>query len=324
MKAIVNIGPNRLALQEAPIPEPRRGQVRIRTAACGICATDLAMIAGWERTGFPSIPGHEWAGFIDAVGEGVSADLVGRKCVGENVLSDGGEVGFEHPGGYAEYFLTEAANLHLLPDDFPVVPATLIEPLAVAIRGVRRLETPPRDPVLILGDGPLGLLVLLVVLHEGSRSVTIVGGREGRLRLARESGAAQVFDHRRLGPPLGPHLLQASRQRYRTIIEASGSLSAARAALHVAEHDARIVILGDYGDVRADFLWNDVLHKELRIIGSNTGAGAWSEAVRLAVDRKLPIERLVSHVLPAKRFGEGFRILREAEESVIKVILTWM
>src|SRR5512133_2714339 len=96
MKAIVNTAPGRLELCQWPAPQPQAGQVRIRTAACGICATDLQMIAGWKRTGFPSIPGHEWSGVVDAAGPDVDPAILGRACVADNVLSDGGEVGFEH------------------------------------------------------------------------------------------------------------------------------------------------------------------------------------------------------------------------------------
>jgi len=81
MHAIVNTGPGKLEWQTLPTPEPAAGQVRIRTAACGICATDLQMIAGWERTKFPSIPGHEWSGVVDAIGSGVDVSLVGKPCV---------------------------------------------------------------------------------------------------------------------------------------------------------------------------------------------------------------------------------------------------
>src|ERR1039458_955422 len=100
MNAIVNTGPGCLEWKVWPTPEPGPGQLRVRTAACGICATDLEMVAGWTRTGFPSIPGHEWAGVVDTVGRGVDGALAGKPCVAENVLTDGGEVGFEHPGGY--------------------------------------------------------------------------------------------------------------------------------------------------------------------------------------------------------------------------------
>jgi len=140
MKAIVNTAADCLEMLDYPLPGPGPGEVRIKTFSCGICATDLAMIAGWDRTGFPAIPGHEWSGTVDALGEGVDGSLRGRRCVAENVLSDGGEVGFEHPGGYGEYFLTEASKVRVLPDDFPLVSAVLIEPLAVSVRGMRRLR----------------------------------------------------------------------------------------------------------------------------------------------------------------------------------------
>ena len=120
MKAIVNTGPGRLEWLDRPTPPPGNGQVRIRVCACAVCATDLAMIAGWERTGFPAVPGHEWSGVVDAVGPGADGALAGRACVAENVQADGGEVGFEHPGGYGQYLLTDAANVHPLPGDFPL------------------------------------------------------------------------------------------------------------------------------------------------------------------------------------------------------------
>ena len=189
MKAIVNVGPGCVDWKDWPLPEPGPGQARIRTAACSICATDLDMIAGWSRTGFPAIPGHEWSGVVDAVGPAVDAALVGQRCVAENVLSDGGEVGFEHPGGYGEYLLTEAANLHPLPQDFSLSTATLVEPLAVCVRALRRLRLQDCRSALIFGDGPIGLLMLLLLKTTGLDRIVLVGGRSAQLRLgARSSG----------------------------------------------------------------------------------------------------------------------------------------
>src|SRR4051812_1521803 len=109
MKALVYAAPGALELREVPTPTPGRGQVRIRTAACGICATDLEMIAGAPRVRRPAILGHEWAGVVDAVGAGVDPALVDSAAVAENVVVGGGEIGFEHPGGYGEFLLTDAA-----------------------------------------------------------------------------------------------------------------------------------------------------------------------------------------------------------------------
>ncbi len=323
MKAIVNTAPNQLELQELPLPQPGPGQVRIRSGACGICATDILMIAGWDRTPFPSIPGHEWAGQVDALGPGVAAELAGRRCVAENVLADGKEVGFEYPGGYGEYFLTEAANLYLLPDDFPFAVAALMEPLAVSVRALKKLRLADAHRALVIGDGPIGLLMLMLLRRAGVAEVTVAGGRAPRLAIAREAGASQVLNYHTLSGDLADSLLQAAGPAFPLVVEASGSPSAMQASLRLAQNCGQIMVLGDYGTGRADFAWNHLLHHELEIIGSNASAGAWPEAVRLAVEGTLPLERLVTQRLPAARFAEGVELTRARRAEVVKVVLEW-
>jgi 2-desacetyl-2-hydroxyethyl bacteriochlorophyllide A dehydrogenase len=323
VKAIVNTGANRLEMRELSLPQPGPGEVRIRTGACGICATDLQMIAGWERTGFPAIPGHEWAGMVDAVGEGLEASLIGCKCVAENVLSDGGEVGFEHPGGYAEYLLTEAANVRVLPRDYPLNTATLIEPLAVCVRAMRRLRSDVVDPVLLLGDGTIGLLMGLLLLRGGLKRIVVVGGRDSRLKVATDFGANQILNYHAFTGDLAVAIRREAGENFPTIVEATGSISAMNAALELVASCGRILLLGDYDAARADFPWNHLLHREMELIGSNASAGAWPEAVRLAVQGDLPLDRLITHRLPSERFREGIELMRSRSGEVIKVVLEW-
>jgi len=315
MKAIVNTGPNQLEWRELPRPEPGAGQVRIRTGACGICATDLEMIAGWPRTGFPAIPGHEWSGTVDAIGPGADRSLVGRRCVAENVWSAGGEVGFEHPGGYAEYLLTEVKNVRVLPEGFLFAAAAMIEPLAVSVRGMNRLGRFEVDrPVLIFGDGPIGLVMAMLMSRAGARDITLVGGREHRLKLAREFGAPNTINYHREAPTM---------KGISTVIEASGSAKAYVTIFKVIAPRAKILVLSDYGAARADFPWNTILHGELELIGSNASGGAWDEAVRLAVENKLPLDRLVSHRVPAAEFSRGMAIMKDREANAVKVVMEW-
>lgn len=327
MKAIVNTGPGTLDWLEWPDAACGPGQVRIRVQACGVCATDLEMIRGWDRTGFPSIPGHEWSGVVDQVGDGVDPGLIGRLCVAENVLADGGEVGFEHPGGYAECLVTEAANAQPLPEGFDPGAAALIEPLAVCVRALRRarcMDGPmgrraePPSRCAVLGDGPIGLLMVMLLQRCGTPEITLVGGRPARLDLAREFGAAQTVNYHELqGEPA-----EALGRDWPMVVEASGSARSLEAGLLVAGVGGRVLMVGDYGDSRASFRWNRFIHGELELIGSNASAGAWPEAVRIAVDDGLPLGRLISARIPAARFADAIG-MAERDRASVKVILDW-
>jgi L-iditol 2-dehydrogenase len=322
MKALVNTSPGHLEWMDWPTPEPGPGQARIRTGACGICATDLEMIRGWQRTGFPAIPGHEWAGTVDAVGPGGNTTLVGQRCVAENVLADGGEVGFEHPGGYAEYLITDLSNVRVLPDNFPLAAAALIEPLAVCVRALTRLRLERRESAVILGDGPTGLLMLLLLKTEGVEKIILVGGRRVRLNLAQEFGATEILNYHETNGNLAGSIAAAAGAPFHNVIEATESPAAMQTSLDVAGPGGKVLMIGDHGDGRASFLWNQVLHKELELIGSNASAGAWTQAVQLAVDSRVPMERLISRRMPAAAGVEAVQLVRESRD-LVKVVLEW-
>jgi 2-desacetyl-2-hydroxyethyl bacteriochlorophyllide A dehydrogenase len=326
MNAIVNTGPGRLEWSDWPTPDPGPGQVRIRTRAVGICATDLEMIAGWERTGFPSIPGHEWSGVVDATGPGVDPSLAGTPCVAENVWADGGEVGFEHPGGYGACFVTEAARVQTLDAGTPAHVAVLIEPLAVCVRGLRRLcpgGGPAAEPILVFGDGPIGLLTTLLLASAGARDLTVIGGRDRRLALARDFGARQALNYHPYGDGLAEAIRRASGAAFATIVEATGSPRAMPASMELAAAGADILVLGDYAGGQAAFRWNQLLHKELRLIGSNASAQAWPEATRLGMALRAQLEQMVTHRFAAHDFAAAFQLVRSRDPGVIKVVLEW-
>jgi threonine dehydrogenase-like Zn-dependent dehydrogenase len=323
MRALVNTAPGKLKLLDWPMPFPGPGQVRVKTMACGICSTDLLMINGWQRTRYPAIPGHEWSGVVEAVGDGVDPFLVGRPCVAENVLKDGGEVGFEHPGGYGEYLVTDADNIYLLPPDFPVEIGALIEPMAVCLHALHRLRLENKDSALIFGDGPVGLITLLLLRYVGLHEVVVVGGYPYRLNLAKTLGADHVFDYNCLGADQTARLRQVTGKTYSTILEASGSTLALQMAMGLASHGAKILVMGDYAESQAKFLWNDLLHNEFELIGSNASAGAWPEALTIFSTGILPLDRLVTHRFPIDRFMEGIELATSLKNTCLKVLLEW-
>jgi len=322
VKATVNTAAGVVEWKDWPTPEPGPGQVRVRTACCGICATDLEMIAGWPRTGFPVVPGHEWSGVVEALGPGVDRALLGAPCVAENVLADGSEVGFEHPGGYGEYIVTEARNVRVLPAGFDLAAAALIEPLAVCVHGLKRLSLGECRSAVVIGDGPIGLLLLPLLKAARVERVCCIGGRPSRLALARGLGADCMVNYHEHGGDAAAAVRAALGCAPAGVIEASGSAKGMLTALDCAAAQARVLIIGDYGN-RQDLVdWNTVLHKELTLAGSNASAGAWDEAVRLAVGGAVPLARLVTAVMPARRCAEAVELVRTARD-VVKVVIDW-
>lgn len=315
MRALVNTGPQKLELMEQPSPEPGDGQVVVETLSCGICSTDLHMIAGWSRTGFPSIPGHEWCGRIHAVGAGVHPRLIGIRCVGHNVLADGGEVGFEHPGAYGEFFVTEASAIHPIPASIPTPVAPLAEPLAVCVRASERGRLGSASKLLIVGDGPIGLLLTHLASRYAVPSIVVLGMVPGRLAAARSLGARHAL--------ADPYSEVISAGGFDVVFEASGSPDGIRVAMEVAGSGGRVVILGYYGEARADFRWNRLLHKEITMVGSNTGNGGWKEAIRILEEGREKLARLVTNVVQIDQYTRAFELLQHRDNNTIKAVLSW-
>jgi len=321
MKAILNTARGELKMAELPDPQPGPEDVRIKTSFCGICASDLEMMDGWSRGKYPQILGHEWSGVVDTCGSAVDRSLLGVPCVAENVLKDGGEVGFEHPGGYGEYFITEADKILPLPKELDMGIAALIEPIAVAVRGLHRLR-PSQGPALILGDGPIGLLMLMLLKHKGVEDITLIGGREARLQLGVELGASRTLNYHQAGPSLTDYVASRDLGKFASIIEASRSAEVIPLASRMARNEARILLIGNYVDVRSVIDLQEFLHKEFELIGSNASAGAWPEAVRIAAEGKHPFGKIISGTFKAEDFEEAMETARHSRTSV-KTLLQW-
>lgn len=240
----------------------------------------------------------------------------------KNVLSDGGEVGFEHSGAYAEYLLTEASRLHVLPNEFFLTHAALIEPLAVCMRGLDRLRQ-FREPTIFFGDGPIGLPTLSLLQHRGIRDITLVGGRKVVLDLAQEWCVTPVVNFRQAGDNLLTTIRHSGHKHFQTLIEASGNPSAMETAWQLAGPCGKILVLGDYKLTHENFPWSQLLHREIELIGSNASAEAFPTAVRIATSVRKIIDRLITHVLPAEHFEEGIELLKTTQDSTLKVVLVW-
>ena len=328
MKQIEAYAPDSVRIAEVATPEPGPGEVRVRTAYCGICATDIEILGGTSRMSFPFVPGHEWCGVADSVGSHDDRSILGKRCVAENVVSAGGEVGFEHPGGYGEYFLTDAANIHELPDEVELDLAALIEPIAVCVRGLERLSPNSKNAILIIGDGPIGLLMTAILRYRGFDSITIVGGRTERLEVAESLGASELVNyHGKVPERIGEAILGSSeRDRFDAIIEATGSADAIHSIWNLAASNSRVLLIGDYEGVDVAPEWQTMLHREITLVPSNASEGGWVEAINFVKSNRRALSRLVTHRFDPTDISSverGLEITRNGTDGVIKAMLEW-
>ncbi|WP_299770559.1 alcohol dehydrogenase catalytic domain-containing protein [uncultured Tateyamaria sp.] len=198
-------GDKRFSVEAVETPAPSPGQVQIDVAYCGICGTDLHIYLGHmdARVGFERTIGHEMSGVVSAVGEGVDGFEPGQPIVvrpldhcGECPACDAGHqhichnlkfIGIDSDGAFQQKWNVPAHTVHVLPDDLNLAHAALIEPLAVAVHDVDRGKVQPGEDVLVIGGGPIGMLVAMAARNAGA-NVTVAEINDNRLAFAQKIG----------------------------------------------------------------------------------------------------------------------------------------
>jgi threonine dehydrogenase-like Zn-dependent dehydrogenase len=208
MRAAVATSGSSLAIESVPIPEPGRGEVRVRVSACGICGSDLNLVrGGLMRPGV--IPGHEIAGIVDAVGPGVSRVSEGeivavepfRSCGECDECRSGRDpvcrtsqlLGIQANGGLAEYLVAPEKRMFPAPADLGPEITALAEPLAVSIHGLRRGGFEKGSRLLILGAGSVGLLGLFAARAMQAGEIWVTARYPHQAELAKRLGATRVL-----------------------------------------------------------------------------------------------------------------------------------
>jgi threonine dehydrogenase-like Zn-dependent dehydrogenase len=259
MRAAVLKEPGRLAIEEIPRPDPEPGEVLLRVRDCGICGSDLHA-ATHPIAGLPpgTIMGHEFAGEVAALGAGVDGWRVGEPAVSLPYMACGtcpacraGDdlrcptfrgIGLGMlPGAYAEYVRVHPGSLLRIPDGVDFRTAALVEPLAVALHGVRLGGVGRGSPCVVMGAGPIGLTVVCWCRTLGA--VTVVSDpAEGRGRLALRLGAAAAVDPRRESP--ADRLRTVSGRDAEVVLECVGVRGTINEAIGHCCARGTVVVLG--------------------------------------------------------------------------------
>jgi len=307
MRAVIMNAPKSIETGTWQTPTPRPGEVLISVGAAGICAGDLYFFQGKNPYAvYPQICGHEIAGTITEVGEGVEGLRPGMQVVVEPFIGCGkcypcrvGKsnccanlriIGVHFPGGYADYLTAPATHVHPVPEGLSLFDATFAEPVAIGVQACRRGEI-GAEYVLILGCGPIGLALIEVARARGARVVAtdIV---ESRMEVARQLGAETLPADDKL---LAKVIEQTNGEGAPVVIEATGSAKVMEQTADLVAAGGRIVIVGLVPKgTGVTFPGLDFTRKEMTILGSRASVRCFPESLELLANGSIQYPKVAT------------------------------
>lgn len=304
MQVAVLSSPGTITIEKRDIPTPGAGQVLVRMTCVGVCGSDTHYLThgriGSFEVDYPMVLGHEGAGVIEAVGDGVDPSRVGERVSIEpgvpcrscpqclrgayNLCPD---MVFHatppYDGSLAEYIVHDAAFAHPVPDGVSDEDAALVEPFSVGLWACRRADVGPGDRVLITGSGPIGLMCVLAARARGARDITVVDINPDRLTHAARLGAHTV-DSRSSSYEGRP---------YDVLLECSGVEAVTQQGVGALDRGGRAVLVGMGGDTVALPL-SALQEREVTVTGVFRYANTWPPALCMLADGLVSFDGLVT------------------------------
>lgn len=369
MKAWVLHEINDFALEEVETPNPCEGEVLLRVRAVGICGSDIPRIYKTGTYSYPLIPGHEFAGEVVRCGKAVPEEWLGQRA-GVFPLIPCGEclpcrkqqyemcrhysyLGSRRAGGFAEYVTVPVGNLLPLPTNVTFEQAAMLEPMAVAVHAMRRVQPDSQDVVAVCGLGTIGLLLLMFLKEAGIKKILAIGNKEFQRRQALKLGIPEE-DYCDIRLQDSEKWLQekTNHNGINVFFECVGKNETVSLAVGSTAPAGRVMLVGNpYSDMLLDrdTYWK-ILRNQLTVTGSWNSSFTWGNASGKILDNVMPanavsgypdvrqqeddwhyvLKRLeekkiapgefISHSFPLEELEKGFHIMRDKSEDYVKVM----
>lgn len=347
MQAAVYRGVNDVRLETVPVPAIGAGEILIRVATCGICGTDLKKIHTGSHAA-PRIFGHETAGTVAAIGDGVETFKVGDRVMVFHHIPCGHcyycrkktfaqcpvykkvgvTAGFEPSGGgYAEYvramdWIVERGVVKL-PDDIPFEQAAFIEPLNTCLKAVLNLKLEADETVLVIGQGPIGILLASLALRSGAKILTSDLYPE-RHKIAAEFGLLHPIDASREDVVAAANAASDGRGADAVILAVGGD-ALIKVAMDAARPGGRVLLFAQTQRGSATIDPAAVCVDEKTLMGSySASVDVQDEGVRLAFEgyrNGYDLTKLVSHRFPLERAGEALAFASHPKADSMKIMI---
>ncbi|WP_320128255.1 zinc-dependent alcohol dehydrogenase family protein [uncultured Sphaerochaeta sp.] len=327
MRAVLIEKPGVISVQEAPMPVIEDDEVLIKVMSSGICGTDVHIFHGEYLGSYPIIPGHEFSGIVEKVGKLTKRIQVGdHVAVEPNIACDDCEnclenrqnfcvhwegVGVSRPGGMAEYVKAPEKAVFSI-GSLSFDEGAFCEPLSCVLHGIEQIPLKLGDRVLVLGAGPIGMLLARTAKIRGASTIVQVDKNPSRLAMAKAYAADEVFNDLEL----------LKGQVFDVVIEASGTKYLLENSLHFARSGGSVLFFGvPKNDLLIQLSPFEIFSRSLKIIGTYTSVRNSMQALRLMESHQIDVRPLINPILPLSSFSLGVQSLVEGKEGVMKVMI---
>lgn len=337
MKSIVVKKPNELVIEEREVPQPAKGEVRVKVKLAGICGSDSHIYRGHNPFAkYPRVIGHEFFGIIDEVGEGVDRSRIGERVsidpviscgccypcsVGRpNVCSSLTVLGVHRDGGFSQYTTVPSNNAYTIPDDICDEFAVMIEPFTIAANATGHLKPTTDDIALIYGAGPMGLTSVQALKGVYQvKQVIVVDRIDERLAMAQTSGADLVINNSELSLK---DELEKRNIKPTIIIDAACHPTILSEAIAIASPAARILIMGFSSDP-CQITQQGITSKELSIFSSRLNANKFPVVIEWLKKKLIDPQKLITHQFDYTQVVQAIETFEKDQKQCCKVLLTF-
>ena len=323
MKAAVYHGSGDLRVEEVPVRKLKDNEVKIQVKYCGICGTDIHIFhgdGGCCDVTPPLVPGHEFSGVVAEVGAGVKTVKVGDRVTGDpndmcgecyfckngmqHFCKNNIGIGTTVDGGFAEYVIMREKQAYKVSDELSFIEAAMAEPISCCLHGIDLCNIKAGDTVLVMGGGPIGMIMMQLAKNAGASKVIMSEPVEEKREQALKLGATKTIDplHEDVEAVLAEYC-----ENVNVVIECVGNVHTQADAVRFAGKGATIMYFGlaapeESFPIRPD----DIFKKELHITSSYINPYSFERAIQILESGTVELESLITNVVPLDDIADVF------------------
>lgn len=345
MKAYVLREINDFHLETVPNPIPKEDEVIIAVKAAGICGSDIPRIFNSGAYSYPLIPGHEFSGVVTEVGRKVDQIWKGKR-VGifplipcrtcepcrknqYELCRDYNYLGSRCDGGFAEYTAVPVENLIELPDQVTFDEAAMLEPMAVAVHAMRRIQPQQDDTIIVCGLGTIGLLLIMFLKEAGMKHILVIGNKDSQKEIVLGMGiSAEKYCDSRERKAADWIMEQTDGRGGDIFFECVGKNETFELAVNNVATSGKIMLVGNpYSDMTLEksVYWK-ILRNQLTVSGTwnssfiHKGQDDWHYVMERLMKNSVHPNDLITHRFAFQKLSTGFSIMKDKSEDYVKIM----